>query len=128
MRRSPTKKIERYRVTHGPFASQAGDGANGIFLIPIDSGEQLNVMASDGSDWSDGGLPGDPWEHVSVSLHNRCPTYSEMDFVKRLFWRDDETVMQLHVPRDRHVNKHPFCLHLWRPIGLVIPLPPQECV
>jgi hypothetical protein len=38
-----------------------------------------------------------------------------MAFVKRLFFRDDETAMQLHVPASDHVNQHPYCLHLWRP-------------
>jgi hypothetical protein len=38
-----------------------------------------------------------------------------MDAIKRLFFHDTETVMQLHVARTSHINLHPFCLHLWRP-------------
>jgi hypothetical protein len=55
------------------------------------------------------------WDHVSVSLANRCPTWEEMDFIKRLFWEDEEVVMQLHVHSKEKVNLHPNCLHLWRP-------------
>jgi hypothetical protein len=50
-----------------------------------------------------------------------------MDAVKRIFWRDDETVMQLHVPRDQHVNEGEV-LHLWKPVSVKIPLPPTDCV
>jgi len=47
-----------------------------------------------------------------------------MEFVRRRFFRDDETVMQLHVPVSEHINAHPNCLHLWRPQQLEIPRPP----
>ena len=131
MRRNPTKRIEQFRVLDGLLASSSRDGANGAFHIPY--GEKavmhyLRVIASDGSGWRDSGLPGDPWEHVSVSLAHRCPTWDEMDFVKRIFWRDDETVIQLHVPRSVHINVHSFCLHLWKPVGFDVPLPPRETV
>ncbi len=73
---------------------------------------------------------GEGWEHVSVSVPGtqRCPTWEEMDFVKDFFWTDSETVMQLHVPRADQVNDHPYCLHLWRPLGDTIPVPPPELV
>jgi hypothetical protein len=58
---------------------------------------------------------GQGWDHVSVSLANRCPTWEEMDFIKRLFWSDDEVVMQLHINNGDKVNVHPHCLHLFRP-------------
>jgi hypothetical protein len=47
-----------------------------------------------------------------------------MQHVRDLFFRDDETVMQLHVPRVDHINQHPYCLHLWRPQRADIPRPP----
>lgn len=58
---------------------------------------------------------GQGWDHVSVSLPNRCPTWEEMDTVKNLFFKEDEVVMQLHVNGKAKVNLHPYCLHLWRP-------------
>jgi hypothetical protein len=38
-----------------------------------------------------------------------------MEFVKRIFFADDETAMQLHVPLAEHISHHPYCLHIWRP-------------
>lgn len=84
---------------------------------PIDGGV-LTVVASSG----------DGWDHVSVSRTNRCPNWPEMEFVKRRFFKDDETAMQLHVPEADHVNFHPFCLHLWRPYDVEIPRPPEWMV
>jgi hypothetical protein len=55
------------------------------------------------------------WDHVSVSLKTRCPTWDEMCYVREKFFADDEWVMQLHPPKSDNVNYHPFCLHLWRP-------------
>lgn len=72
------------------------------------------------------------WEHVSITLRERgnkgafikrCPVWAEMCYVKDLFWDDEETVVQYHPPKSEHVNNHPFCLHLWRPIEVEMPLP-----
>ena len=89
----------------------------GYFKIPFE-GRDLTVLAS----WVE------EWEHVSVSLNNRCPNWREMSFVKRLFWEDDATVMQLHVPVTEHMSYHPYCLHMWRPLQGEIPLPPKRMV
>lgn len=101
------------------FRGFAGDETCGAFVVksPIDKAD-LVVLAS-----SDFG-----WEHVSVSRKNRCPNWAEMSFVKGLFFRDDETVMQLHVPSSDHINDHPNCLHLWRPTHQEIPRPPSWMV
>jgi hypothetical protein len=71
---------------------------------------------------------GEGWEHVSISLPKRCPTWDEMNYVKGVFWRDDEVVMQLHPAKANYVNNHPFCLHLWRPLNATIPTPPSIMV
>lgn len=104
------------------MASRKSFGANGAFIVPGPLKQPLKIVCSDGSDWEAGKLPGVPFEHVSVSCEQRCPTWAEMDFVKRIFWRDDECVMQLHVPRSDHINAHNFCLHLWKPIGVDMPV------
>lgn len=128
MRKNPTKHIEQYRLNNvGAWSSDASWGANGAFEIPH-NGVVLRVIASDGSDWRYTGFPDPPFEHVSVSLLRRCPTWEEMEYVKRIFWRDDETVIQYHVPRSDHVNRHEFCLHLWKPVGVEIVRPPAQCV
>lgn len=103
------KHLEIYRL-HLP-TYPIGDLKNGCLEIRY---KGLGIIFSSG-----GG-----WEHVSVSRRSRTPTYEDMDWVKRQFWSGDECVMQLHVPVDDHVNCHPNCLHLWRPIDKEIPRPP----
>ena len=71
---------------------------------------------------------GGGWEHVSVSLRNRCPTWEEMCLVKDIFWMDDECVVQFHPPKNEYINVHPYCLHLWKKIGEKADLPPKEFV
>jgi hypothetical protein len=69
------------------------------------------------------------WEHVSVSLKNRCPNWNEMCFIKQLFWDEYSWVMQLHPPKEKNIDIFSTCLHLWAPInGEKIPLPPEIMV
>ncbi len=51
-----------------------------------------------------------------------------MGWLKGLFFEAAETVMQLRPPRDRYVNNHPYCLHLWCPQTVAIPLTPPIMV
>jgi hypothetical protein len=97
-----------------------GDETCGVFNLPSPrTGARLHCIASSG----------DGWDHVSISLPNRIPNWQEMELVKRTFFKDDETAMQLHVPLADHISKHPNCLHLWRPNdGREIPRPPPEFV
>lgn len=125
MRRILHPGLSRWRLRAGPSASEDVDGACGFFIIPGPLGTTLRAMASDGSEWP---LEPPAWEHVSISTERRCPTWAEMEFVRDIFWAVDETVMQLSVPRAEHINCHPYCLHLWRPIGVEIPRPPAICV
>lgn len=95
-------------------------GRDGFAAAADCNGVLLRVIGS----WGAG------WDHVSVSLADRCPTWDEMCFIKDLCFFDNECVMQLHVPKENHVNYHPFCLHLWKPTarGLDIPRPGKELV
>ncbi len=72
------------------------------------------------------------WDHVSVHIETRsgirCPWWDEIDYIRKLFFKGDEWVMQLHTPVDKHINKHPSTLHLWRPQDQVIPVPPRDFV
>jgi hypothetical protein len=69
------------------------------------------------------------WDHVSVSTNKpRCPTWEEMSHVRHKFFHPYETVMELHVPVQLHVNLHEYTLHLWRPQEGEIPLPPHWMV
>ncbi len=117
------EKAESNRWKDAPHGLDSVTGERGgVFRIPGPCGMQLHVIVSDAMP------PEYPWEHVSVSTRNRCPNWPEMDFIKRLFWDDDECVMQLHPPRSDHVNCHPHCLHLWRPVNAEIPRPPSILV
>jgi hypothetical protein len=97
-----------------------GDNTCGVFELPLPkTGVVLLIVAS-----ADEG-----WEHLSVSLPNRTPNWTEMEHAKRTFFKDDETAMQLHVPPKDHKNLHPFTLHIWRPTnGQSIPRPPEDFV
>ena len=120
MKPMPDQNLERMRqlASEIEILGESPIGtANGIFMTRYE-GAILRIIASQDPDW----------EHVSISLQNRCPTWREMCFVKDLFWEPDECVMQLHPPRDQWVNNHRFCLHLWKPIGREIPMPPAVYV
>ena len=68
---------------------------------------------------------GEGWEHASISLENRVPTWDEMCFVKDMFWLSNECVIQYHPAQKDYINCHNYCLHLWRPIDQKIPMPPK---
>lgn len=123
------KTILLPEVERGRCAGVPGDGPYGAFFLvhPI-TGRRLKIIASDGRDWEEGGLPGLPWEHVSVSTEFGVPRYEEMRWVKGLFWEHTECVVEFHVPAAEHVNIHPNVLHLWRQTGGSFPVPPKECV
>ena len=115
---------ERYRLRHGPQGSDFTEGNNGAFIIPPRIADRgLFVIASDGMGW----------EHVSVHAampngKSRIPVWDEMNYIKDLFWGDEDVVMQLHPKKSEYVNNHPSVLHLWRPTDREIPTPPSITV
>jgi len=111
--------LDAHRIDATGSYGWSGDGTCGAFKLPspID-GQSLAVVAS--SDYG--------WDHVSVSRSSRPPNWPEMEFIKRKFFKDDETVVQFHVPPTEHINCHPNCLHLWRPQNHTIPRPPSWMV
>lgn len=116
--------LDQYRIPHMGFM---GDENCGKFIIPTEDGK-LNflVIASAYAGW----------DHVSVSLItadksseiNRCPKWSEMCYVKDLFFEHSETVVQYHPSKTNYVNNHEYTLHLWRPIDQELPIPPTYMV
>lgn len=93
-------------------------GNNGLFMFWF-NGYEVLCQVSDGLDW----------EHVSVTINRqRTPTWEVMNHVKDLFWDEEDIVIQFHPPKSQYVNRHPFCLHLWRPIGTILPLPDPKMV
>ena len=123
MRNTPP---EYYRLTKGLLASSWKQGNNGVFILPHYriAGYEIRCMVSDG----------EGWEHVSVTVApvgkdaSRNPTWDEMCHVKAQFWSEEECVIEYHPPKSEYVSCHPFCLHLWKPIDKIIPLPDPEFV
>lgn len=107
----------RFRDKNHPYGSDDSVGNYGAFHIPFES-VVLKVLASEG----------ESWDHVSVSLPNRCPSWKEMCFIKNLFWDAEDCVIQYHPPKSIYKNQYQYCLHLWRPQKAKIPLPPLELV
>jgi len=105
------------------MASRYEDGNYGAFLVKHRDGGHLKILSSPGTD-----PDGYNWEHVSVSLENRCPRWEEMQWVRQQFWMPDEVVMQLHPAEEHYINRHPFTLHLWRHPDKPIPTPPTILV
>lgn len=119
--------LDQYRVPQnemdGRFAFLLGDAFTaeamshgGWFRVksPVDFAEMFIVVSDAGG-----------WDHVSVSRERRCPNWPEMDHVKRLFFEDEETAVQFHVPVAKHINIHPYTLHLWRDQVNGVRLPPE---
>lgn len=122
------KSPDRIRIALGNAGAQ---------LIEPESIGRLDD--ADGCAYQVGGLRvlaswGGSWDHVSVSAGwgpkgaTRVPSYAELESVRRMFFEDHETVVQIHPPLGKYVNFHPYVLHLWRHQEIQIPLPPQEFI
>src|ERR1700748_2266234 len=111
------KSANEYYRTRG----SADMGNNGFFVFPHYriGGYEIRCQISDGMGW----------EHVSITIGKvneqatRNPTWDEMCWVKNQFWNEEECVVQYHPPKSEYVSCHPFCLHLWKPLGIDLPLP-----
>ena len=122
--------LEKFRHTRPdkPMATKEGDRF-GVFYIQ-NAASAFIIIFDDGSDHE--GEKGSGWEHLSarVKMHSgeRVPTWSEMCWLKSLFWDDEECVAQLHPPKSEYVNCHPHVLHLWKQVGQDFPRPPSMLV
>ncbi len=109
-----TKELNA-RIRMNPVLESTPEfGMTGMFIVPLHT-EILRIVASDG----------EGWEHVSVSLKHRCPTWDEMCYIKNLFWNEDEAVVQFHPKKSDYVNHHPYCLHMWKQVGIDWATPPK---
>jgi len=121
------KEIEKWRLTKDKYCgndllvSDETYGNNGVFLIPYKN-VKLFVVASDQC----------RWEHVSIHVEcvkkKRTPFWEEMCFIKDLFWREDEEVIQFHPRKADYINCHPYTLHLWKNQDMIYELPPAVMV
>jgi hypothetical protein len=105
--------LNQYRREHPLFSGSPPGEMYGFYVV-----DNLRIISS--------GIA--PWEHVSVSLANRCPTWEEMCRVKSMFWGEEETVVQFHPMKSHYINAHPYCLHLWKKKGVNIELPPSALI
>ena len=112
-------EVEKYRHEH-PLGFPQEPGADyGWFEIPGPCGVKLYAMASP----KDG-----DWYHVSISKLKHCPNWTEMCFIKDLFFEDEDVVVQFHPKKSEYVNNAKNCLHLWKWNGGEFPTPPADLV
>lgn len=107
------RKMNHFRATRTEVAhfGEIGGALAGLFVLPSPTdGGMLRIIATSA----------EGWDHVSVSRPGRCPNWPEIEYVKRLFFKPNETAMQLHVPG--HAIP-PNTLSLWRPHSEAIPVP-----
>lgn len=117
------RELDKYRLPEQElqFTGELGGAGEGFFAFySIYSRKEELIRAIAGS--------GMGWDHVSVSLGHRCPTWDEMEYTKRLFFQPYEICMQLHVAEKDHISHNPYTLHIWRPQTWVIQLPPNWMV
>jgi len=103
-------ELEMGRIRNGPFGTVTGV-MYGAFTIGVIG---LRVISSGP----------EQWEHVSVSLDHRCPTWDEMCMIKDLFWTEQEDIIQFHPRASAYINCHRYCLHMWKP-PYEVKLPPS---
>ena len=113
------KSIEDIRNTTNLFieAETDNDGMGGKYYDK-DSGKWLNFIFS----YQMG------WEHLSVSMPNKTPSWDQMCMMKDIFWNEDEACIQYHPRKEDYVNNHKHCLHIWKPTEVPLPLPPSILV
>jgi len=112
----PLHVPEKYRVTTGlgSYNTTKAFGNNGVFFITIKK-VLFHIIVGEACD-------DNQWDHVSVSLKTRCPTWEEMCAIKDIFFDPDDVVVQYHPAKKDYVNFHPYCLHMWRYNG-TMPVP-----
>lgn len=132
-------RLEKCRIREdadSPYLDCKPGDRYGRFIVRGPGGAVLCIVAAASDEWKECGFPAPAFEHVSVTVYReangnkaaRCPTWEEMAFVKDLCWDETECVLQYHPPRANYVNLHPFCLHLWKPVGIGIPIPPAGAI
>ena len=99
--------LEKFRVKDFPMNIQSfseedefGFYSTGIFRF----GDKVIIISHESED---GG-----W-HLSVSTKNRLPSYEEMKDIRYKFLPNRINAVEIFPPREKFVNIHKFCRHLW---------------
>ena len=113
------KNIEEIKKTPNLFieAETKNDGMGGKYYDKY-TGKWLNFIFS----YQMG------WEHLSVSMPSRTPTWEQMCIMKDIFWNKNEACVEYHPREEDYVNNHKHCLHIWRPTHETLPTPPSILV
>lgn len=113
------KLIEDIRKTPNLFieAETENDGMGGKYYDK-QTGKWLNFIFS----YQLG------WEHLSVSMPSKTPSWDQMCIMKDIFWSEDEACVEYHPRKEDYVNNHQHCLHIWKPVEETLPLPPSILV
>ena len=113
------KSIEEIKKTPNLFieAETKNDGMGGKYYDKY-TGKRLNFIFS----YQMG------WEHLSVSMPSRTPTWDQMCIMKDIFWNKNEACVEYHPREEDYVNNHKHCLHIWRPTHEPLPTPPSVLV
>lgn len=53
------------------------------------------------------------WVHVSISRRGKEPSYQDLVYLKRHWLGDNLKAIMVLPEKERHVNIHPNCLHLY---------------
>lgn len=113
------RKIEDIKATPNLFieAEAENDGMGGHYYDKYNN-KNLNFIFS----YQLG------WEHLSVSMPNKTPSWEQMCMMKDIFWGEDEVCVEYHPRKEEYVNNHPHCLHIWKPRDVEMPTPPSILV
>ena len=113
------KTIEEIRNTRNLFIEAETDNAGmGGYYYDVISGKNLNFIFS----YQMG------WEHLSVSMPSKTPSWDQMCRMKDIFWNKDEACVEYHPKEEDYVNMHKHCLHICRPTEEYLPTPPHFLV
>lgn len=85
-------------LTHGPTGFKFEFTTRGL---------RGSVIASQGM-WDD-----TEWLHASIATTDQLPTYNDLVTLKQAVFGPHRTAYQVFASADRHVNIHPYALHLW---------------
>ena len=111
------EEILSYKGIYSDKLKISDDGIKGFISVNrID----MSFVAS----WGGG------WDHISVAPIKRyiVPDWNTMCKVKQIFFKPNETAIEIHPPKDEYVNNMPNCLHLWRANDKEMILPPSFMV
>ena len=94
---------------------------HGTFVIPFND-KDCFVVASNKFGW----------EHVSMHMEGdngyikRTPNNEEMQFLRNLFFYENDIVVEFHPKKEDYINNHGYVLHLWGYNSFNIKLPDKS--